>query len=311
VGVVTGLSTVHAAYFKDVDELTLEKSKIISCLPADGFAILNADDPKVAAMSSATSARTMTYGSRSGDWSIQNLRLQTRRNESFDPGEMFALTLCDVVQNGIVVGELRLTNCLGYAPVMACLAGIVVGQEFGVLPSEAIAALNKNFRPVAGRLNPLPGIKGSLIIDDSYNAAPAAMLGALELLKMFTPGEEQDRRIAVLGQMAELGQYTQQEHRMIGLRAAEAVDLLVAVGPEMQIAVESAKEAGMEAAHIEWFATADEAGRFLDRIIQQGDVVLVKGSQSTRMEKVVKQIMAEPLRAEELLVRQDAKWLKE
>ncbi len=310
VGVVTGLSTVHAANFKDVDELVLEKSKIISSLPTDGLAILNGDDQKVVLMNQLTTGKVIAYGSRSNHWSFQNLRLQTRLDESFDPGEIFAVTSADVTENGIVIGELKLNNCLGYAPVMACLAGLAVATEFGVPSVEAIKALNDSYRPVSGRLNPLPGIKGSLIIDDSYNAAPAAMQSALELLRLFTPGEERDRRIAVLGQMAELGKYTDQEHRMIGMQVAQCADLFIAVGPDMQIAVESAKEAGMESAHIEWFATADEAGKYLDRAVQKGDVVLVKGAQSSRMEKVVKQIMAEPLRAEEFLVRQEEKWLE-
>lgn len=310
VGVVTGLSTVHAANFKNVDELALEKSKIVSLLPADGLAILNSDDAKVLLMSGLTEAKVINFGSRSSQWSFNNLRLQTRLDDSFDPGEIFAVTSADVTHDGSVIGELRLLNCLGYAPVMACLAGIAVATEFGVLPTEAINALNESYRPVPGRLNPLPGIKGSLIIDDTYNAAPAAMQSALELLRMFTPGEERDRRIAVLGQMAELGQYTDQEHRMIGMQVAQCADLFIAVGPDMQVAVESAKEAGLEPNQIEWFATADEAGKYLDRAVQKGDVVLVKGAQSSRMEKVVKQVMAEPLRAEEFLVRQDEKWLQ-
>ena len=97
---------------------------------------------------------------------------------------------------------------------------------------------------------------------------------------------------------------------MIGMQVAQCADLFIAVGPDMQVAVESAKEAGLEPNQIEWFATADEAGKYLDRAVQKGDVVLVKGAQSSRMEKVVKQVMAEPLRAEECLVRQDEKWLQ-
>jgi len=161
-----------------------------------------------------------------------------------------------------------------------------------------------------GRLNPIAGIKGSLIIDDSYNAAPLAMQNGLDVLKSFSLSTDDDRRIAVLGQMAELGQYTENEHRLIGMKVAECADLFLAVGENMRIAVESAKESGLDPNAIEWFANSEEAGRYLDREVKTGDIVYVKGSQSTRMEKVVKDIMAEPARADEILVRQDEKWLK-
>lgn len=310
VGVLTGISTIHAEYFRDLEELAKEKALIISALPADGVAVLNVDDGRVASLLPTTAARVITYGSRGGDWSARNLNLQTRFDTSFGPGEVFAVTTAEVVQGEAVIGELQLKNCLGYAPVLACLSALAVGSAMGVDPAQAIAALNEKFEPVAGRLRPLPGIKGSLIIDDSYNAAPAAMLNALDLLRSFTPATEQDRRIAVLGQMAELGQYTEQEHRSIGLRVAESADLFVAVGEAMRAAQTSAVEAGLDPASIIWFPSASEAGRYLDQNIKAGDILLVKGSQSTRMEKVVKEIMAEPLRAGELLVRQDEKWLQ-
>ena len=161
-----------------------------------------------------------------------------------------------------------------------------------------------------GRMHPIAGIKGSLLLDDSYNAAPASMLAALEVLKQFIVVESA-RRIAVLGKMAELGSLTQDEHRMLGLRVAEGgVDLLVCVGEPAQDIRQGAMEAGMPEDHIQFFPDAKEAGRWLDREVKKGDVVLIKGSQSARMEWVVKDLMAEPLHAPDLLVRQDSKWLE-
>jgi UDP-N-acetylmuramyl pentapeptide synthase len=175
--------------------------------------------------------------------------------------------------------------------------------------SDAAAALSKQLEPVSGRLRPLAGIKGSLILDDSYNAAPASVVAGLEALQQFTPGEEYDRRIAALADMAELGTLSEQEHRAIGTLVATTADLFVAVGPQMRFAIEAAEAAGMDKNKIEWFKDSVEAGRYLDRIIEKGDVVLVKGSQSQRMEKAVKDIMAEPGRAAEFLVRQEEAWL--
>ncbi len=110
--------------------------------------------------------------------------------------------------------------------------------------------------------------------------------------------------------MVELGAYTEEEHRFVGLKVAECADLFIGVGGSMHTAIEAAEEAGMDPDNTEWFGSSEEAGKYLDREVQQGDIVYIKGSQSSRMEKVVKELMAEPLRAEELLVRQGKEWLE-
>lgn len=157
-------------------------------------------------------------------------------------------------------------------------------------------------------MNPIPGVKGSLILDASYNAAPASMAAALDVLAAFVP-REGARRIAVLGHMAELGPASESEHRMLGMRAAEAgVDLLVTVGEMSRDTARGAIEAGIAQTQMQHFTDSKEAGRWLDAQVQKGDIVLVKGSQSARMERVVKDVMAEPLRARELLVRQENGW---
>jgi UDP-N-acetylmuramoyl-tripeptide--D-alanyl-D-alanine ligase len=186
------------------------------------------------------------------------------------------------------------------------LAAITVARHFGVSDDEILSSLSKIKRE-PGRMNPIPGIKGSLILDSSYNAAPASVQSALEVLGEFNSAEGA-RRIAVLGYMAELGKYSEQEHRMIGMRAQEAgVDLLVTVGEVARDIRRGAIEAGLREDQTQHFSNSVEAGRWLDSQIKKGDIILVKGSQSVRMERVVKDIMAEPSRAEELLVRQDWK----
>lgn len=310
VAVVTGISPVHAEYFKDVDDLAREKGEIVMHVPDAGHVILNADNERVRAMRDRASAPVMFYGSQTVDVHFENLRIHTRTDEEFDPGEIFVKTYADVFDENGQVGQLELVNLIGYAPVMAALAGVSVAKVLDLDLGVVIERLSKHLEAVPGRLRPLSGIKGSLIIDDSYNAAPVAMQNGLEMLKLFTPGEENDRRIAVLGQMAELGQYSENEHRMIGMKAAEVVDLFIGVGEDMLPAIAAAKEAGMDPEHVEWFKSSEEAGRYLDFTIKEGDIVYVKGSQSSRMEKVVKDIMAEPLKAPDLLVRQDEGWLE-
>ncbi len=310
IAVVTGVSTVHAEFYSDIDALAREKASLIECLADGGFAILNADDDRVREMASTSPAHEL-YGVSTGDLTAHDIRIIPREDDSFEPGEIMAHTSAVVMDNGAVIGQLDLKNALGYAPVMSALAAIAVAKRFNIEPMQAIKALNQSFTPMQGRLNPIAGNKGSLIIDDSYNAAPSAVLNGLQTLKIFQPHGAEDRRIAVLGSLAELGKYAEDEHRKVGFAVAEVADLFIAVGEGMRMAVEAAKEAGMDEKAINWFGTSKEAGRYLDRLVQSGDIIYVKGSQSSRMEYVVKDVMAEPLRAKELLVRQGEKWLAE
>jgi UDP-N-acetylmuramyl pentapeptide synthase len=310
IAVVTGISTIHAGNFKNIEALVQEKAKITMCVNHGGLVVLNEDDEKVLAMERDANERVVKYGSKSLENTYENMILSAEPDAHFSPGEIFLTTVSDIIIHGERFGEIRLNNMIGYAPMMSVLCALTVAHEMGVSVADAIKTLSNKYHASAGRLNPIAGIKGSLIIDDSYNAAPAAMQNGLEALRIFRLTEDDNRKIVALGSMAELGQYSDQEHRLIGMKVAEVADVFVAVGENMRVAVDAAIEAGMYREAIEWFATSEEAGRYLDREIQEGDIVYVKGSQSSRMEKVVKDIMAEPLRASELLVRQEEKWLK-
>ena len=156
----------------------------------------------------------------------------------------------------------------------------------------------------------IPGIKNTMIIDDTYNSSPAPTESALLTLKQITlkPGA---RRYAVLGDMLELGPETENTHRAIGFKVAEAnIDFLITVGQASKGTAAAAIEAGMNFDQVASFANSIEAGKFLQEKIKANDLILVKGSQSIRMEKIVKEIMAEPLNAASLLVRQDNNWLE-
>ena len=307
IAVVTGISPVHAEYYASVDKIVEEKSTLVKMLNSHGIAILNADDEHVMRMKAMTDQTVITYG-RQGYVSAKNVTMRTRIDDHFDADEVFALTEADVVVGGQHIGQLRLPNMLGYGSIMSALAAIAVGIQFDIEPIEAISRMNVHFTPTPGRMYPIAGIKGSLIIDDSYNAAPAAMRHGLDVLAQFDPKEKGDRRIAALGQMAELGQYDEAEHTSIGKSVAENAQLFIAVGPRMKTAMIAAEEAGMSKSQIHYFETSQEAGRFLDREIQGGDIIYVKGSQSSRMEQLVFEIMAEPQRASALLVRQETYW---
>lgn len=308
VSVWTAVSPVHAANFPDKDALADEKAHIVRCVKPLGLAIMNADDSTVMQLKSHAAAPVRTYGfSASAHVRGENERVWVREDGSFEPGEAFVETQFDLVtEHGRAA--VALPDLIGRPQASAALAAAAVGLHFGMAPEE-IAARLLELKPQAGRMRAMPGIKGSLILDDSYNAAPASVAAALTVLAKW-PLAEGSRRIAALGSMAELGQYSEAEHRMAGMQASQAADIILAVGEPARDLYRAAKEAGMDDTRVHWFGTSVEAGRWLDANVRAGDIVLVKGSQSARMEKAAKDILAEPLRAPELLCRQFGKWLE-
>lgn len=308
VSVITAVSPVHVANYPDMDALVDEKASLGEETRADGLVVLNADDPRVAAMAERMTAPVATYSvTRDADVRITEIVSTVTPREKFLPGEEYVRTTAKV-RTGRGEATLTLLDCVGVGVLSACAAAVVVGEHLGVPVATAVARLGARLVPAAGRSRPLAGVKGSLVIDDTYNAAPASVRAGVAAMATFAPAAK-GRRIAVLGKMAELGTYATDEHAAIGRFVAEHADLFVAVGPEMRAATEAAITAGMARTNVVWFSTPEAAGVFVDRTLGAGDVVLVKGSQSARMEKVVKAIMAEPARAEEFLVRQSAYWL--
>jgi len=307
VAVFTAVSPVHAEYFDSIEAIAHEKSAIVRRLRPGGGVIVNGDDALV--MTAIEGRPATTYGFSEGlDVRAENYHVETHDIRLCKTGEAFCEIHFDLVI-GDDRAEVVLPNLLGRGQVYAALAAAAVGRHFKMPLAEIVAAL-RTLQPQAGRMRLLPGIKGTLILDDSYNAAPASMASALEVLRFFSP-DEGSRRIAVLGKMAELGRYSENEHRLLGMRAAEVADILVCIGEESRDTRRGAVEAGMDERNVEFFPTSTEAGRWMDFNVKKGDVVLVKGSQSARTERVVKDLMAEPMRAEDLLVRQYGAWIEE
>ncbi|OHB23954.1 MAG: hypothetical protein A2542_02405 [Parcubacteria group bacterium RIFOXYD2_FULL_52_8] len=199
----------------------------------------------------------------------------------------------------------RLNSIFGANNVYSALAALAVGVSQGINVVAITEALTK-FTPPPGRLHILPGIKQSVIIDDTYNASPTAMRLALESLKAV---EVSGRRIAVLADMLELGKLTVEAHEEMGALAASVCDMLVVVGQRAIFIADGAKAAGMAEDRILQFNDSREAGKMLDTMIKKGDIVLVKGSQMMRMERCVEEIMLHPEDKERLLVRQDQEWM--
>jgi len=144
----------------------------------------------------------------------------------------------------------------------------------------------------------LKGIKNTLIIDDSYNAALLSMEAGLNALKIF----ENRRKIVVLGDMLEIGEYAPEAHKRIGAKASGIADLIFVVGPRAKFIAEAAIKNGFDEKKIFRFMTSEEAAKKVQEELNEGDVILVKGSRAIKMEKIIKEIMAEPEKAKDLLV---------
>lgn len=296
---------VHVEFFAGPEELVKEKSKILknlpagkAGLPAGGTAILNFDDETVWETREKTNAEVLSFGFSSGA-DIISTNYQISKD-----GVSFKLEY-----KGSTV-PIRLKNVFGRQAVYASLAAAATGIVFGMNLIEISEALQK-YQPPPGRLRLITGIKNSLVLDDSYNASPLATHAALDTLRELDgnlPDGKAGRKIFVFGDMLEIGKYTILAHKAVGDKAAAVADYLITVGPRAKFTAEGAVSAGMQKENVASFSTAREAAEHLKKNIQESDLVLVKGSQGMRMERVVEEIMAEPERAEELLARQDKYW---
>lgn len=210
------------------------------------------------------------------------------------------------ISHGVESFTLEIDGTVGVQHVYACSAAVAVATLLGVSIDEAVVSLH-DLRTQNGRLRLLAGLKASVIIDDTYNSSPTACEHALETLREIRYAK---RKIAVLGDMLELGRFSSEEHKKMGAMVAKSADVLLTVGVRARKIAEGALENGLPEENILQYEESARAGRELQALIQPGDVILVKASQGIRAERIVEEIMAEPERASELLVRQDEAWMK-
>ena len=264
---------VHVEFYDGPAEVAREKGRLIEYLPVAGFAILNYDDETVMGLSQRTRARVMTYGFEKGA-EIKISRLENRMEGNRPIGISFKLEY-----KGSFV-PVRLNNVFGRSHAYAAAAAAVVGIVFGmnlVAISEALA----DYAPADSRMQVLPGIKNTFIVDDSYNASPLSMRAALDAMRDLSA----KRKVAVLGDMLELGPKGKSLHRGLAMPiAANAIDLVFCCGPLMQ-SLWQALPAGRRGGY-----AVDSAALEAQVVpaIRAGDAVMVKGSLGSRMAPIVK-----------------------
>lgn len=303
VAVITSIGEAHLENFGSLEKIKREKSVLIKAVGRQGLVVLNVDDRQIKSLSRETKVKILTYGlDGEAEISAQEIKLIFNQlNKTAELGMNFKL----VSQNTFV--PVFLSKVISQAGVYAALAGAALGliKNFNLV--EISQALKK-YSPPPGRLRLLRGIKNTCIIDDTYNASPAASILALETLAAM-PQADGKNKYAVLGDMLELGRLSQIKHEEVGRAAVKnKIDKLIAVGERARDIARGALASGMKEDDIFHFDATAEAGKFIQERIKPGDIILVKGSQGARLEKIVKEIMAEPLKASQLLVRQGKEW---
>jgi len=291
---------VHVEFFDSPEALLAEKATLLRAMKKEGTAILNKDDERIMSLKDIVKnkgARLLTYGFTEG----ADVR-GAYPEFIYDKGAPVA-TAFKVEHEGKTM-PVRMEGVLGAHHGYGVLASLAVGLELGANILTAIEALGKLVLP-SGRSRIIPALRWATIIDDSYNSSPVASQAALTALELL---ETKGRKIAVLGDMLELGKYSMDAHKEIGKFAGEVCDMLIAVGPRAKYIAEGALIGGLSEKNVFQFTDVVKAGNHLEHLLKEGDVVLVKGSQGMRMERIVLEVMAHPENRAELLVRQEEEW---
>lgn len=294
---------VHIEHFKNQKEVVKEKSYLINTLKDGGILVLNNDDPSIIKLREKTGNRKITFGfEKESDLFASNYHIVygDKDEDTMPRGIAFK-----VDHDGSNM-PVRLNGIFGKQNVYTALAAFAVGVSQGLNFVKMIDVLRDHSGP-PGRFKPLQGIKNTLVIDDTYNSSPVALEMAL---RSFSEIGSRGRKIAILGDMLELGEYTKEAHLKIGKIIPEICSELVTVGEKGKLFADGAESAGMNVSKIHEFKNSADAAVFVAEYIKEGDSMLVKGSQGARMERVVEAIISADKNDRSNLVRQDTEWSK-
>ncbi len=280
IAVVTAIGDipVHVQAYRDIEGVTAEKQKLVEALPESGYAILNGDDPRVATMAAKTKARTLVYGfGEQASVRITELEFLVEGKQRVTP-KPIGMTF--KISHGGSFVLIRVERALGKPQAYACVAAASVGTILGMNLSQIADAL-LSYRVPGQRLRIVAGLENSVILDDSYNSSPVAVMAAFEVAHQL----KAKRKIAVLGDMRELGAYEHEAHEQVGKLVKGIFDVLVTAGPAAAIIAEAARAAGMK--EVSHFETPEEALLPVRDLIKAGDLVLIKASHSLHFEYIV------------------------
>ncbi len=270
IGLVTNVGHAHIEYFENIDGIAAAKRELIESLPSDGVAILNADDQRVASFASSTRARVETFGLSEA--------AKTRATEIVFDSEGASFHIDAQPFHSQIPGRIGVLNIT---------AGVAVARLWGV-PLRQLSEAARTIEVPKMRTQKLEH-QGMTIWNDCYNSNPDATKAMLDLLRDTAPG----RRIAVLGEMRELGHWAEPLHSDIGCYAVESgFSVLLGIRGAARFTIESAMKAGLSARAACFFESPEEAGIALKSLARPGDTILFKGSRGTRVELALERFLA-------------------
>lgn len=288
---------VHVEHFASPEAVSAEKRVLVDALPHDGVLVYNHDDEQVSAVAQSVEQKRIGYG-RYAPTDVTASRDEIIYRSGMPEGMRFHIA------HKQERAAFSVTGSLGVQHAYNCCAAAAVASVFSV-PLQDVAAALETHAPPPGRMRILKGVKNTIIIDDTYNSSPVAAERALLTLKELSGVQ---RRIAVLGDMLELGRFSVSAHEQVGAQVADTADVLVTVGVRARSIAAGALSYGMSEKNVLQYNDAGRAGKELEILLNEGDAVLIKASQGIRLERVVEELMAEPAQAETLLVRQGDQW---
>jgi len=275
VGVVLNVGLAHVGFLGSIDAVARAKRELVEAVRAEGLVLLNGDDGRVRQMAAAARAPARFFGVAKDAW----VRAERIRLHGLN-GSRFSLA----TPRGRTTVYLRWP---GLQAVYDALAAAAVGEHFGVALSDVAGAL-RTFTPPPRRMNTLDGLEGSLILDDCYNSSPGSLRMALGVLRLATRGP----RIAVLGDMLELGDHAQAAHEEAGRAVAQSAQYLVAVGEFAPALARGARAGGLPSDRIQVAADVSAAVDAVQGWLKPGAAILVKGSRGMALERVVERLQS-------------------
>src|SRR6266571_1465709 len=335
IGVLTNISPAQLQYFGTVEQLASELCTLLTAIPNEGAAIVNTDDALIRNVIIHVGERLVAPIKTFQPSMVQNLRVTWEGVRADLPIVGDKEGWQTDAESGDHEGRPNVpltlhfeSHLMGEHHASTMLAAYAVGMHCGLRSAEIQDAL-ANLQPLPGRLNPLQGVEGTRLLDDTHNAVPASVIAGLETLKTLPA----NCRIAILGDMLRLGDFEKEAHRLVGQKAAQCVDYLILRGEKTALIAESAHKAGLSSEHTIITSTHEDAAQAVRNVLGEADksavgainrplrvadsgihlqnlvpTVFIKGSEETRMERVTELLMAQPAQAREQLVRQTPGW---
>jgi len=276
IGIITAIGKIpaHVGYYSNIESVAREKRRLIEDLSTSSYAILNADEKLVLDMKSKTRAKIMSFGfDKSASIKISNFG--ARMDKDTPIGVSFKLEY----ETSFV--PIKIDKCFGRQISYASSAAACVAVIFGINLVRVAESLIFHQSP-KHRMRILKGINSSIIIDDSYNASPLSMRAAVDTIKEI----KAKRKVAILGDMLELGEYSVAAHEKLGKEVAQTFDFLVTIGAHARLIREAAGRVGLNKKNILSFDSVDESIKTIENLVKKGDLILIKASRGVGLDKI-------------------------